>query len=66
MDILNLLTSNRVSAAFINEASKDIASRISNNPGVVKAENILKLIYKLFLYSVIGFFAKLISKFFKL
>lgn len=65
MDILNLLVSNRISSSFINDASRDITSRISNNANLSKAENVLKLVYKLFLYSVISFFAKIISRIFK-
>lgn len=66
MDILNLLASNRISTSFINDASRDITSRISNNVNLNKMENVFKLIYKLFLYSIISFFAKIISKIFKL
>lgn len=41
-------------------------SEITNNQiNLHKLNNLLKLFYKLLLYSVVGFFSKLISKIFK-
>ncbi len=38
----------------------------STDPNIKKIDSFLKLFYKLFLYSIIGVFAKLISKILKL
>ena len=38
----------------------------SSNANIQKIDDFLKLFYKLFLYSVIGIFAKLISKILKI
>ena len=42
------------------------AKSFSSNANIQKIDDFLKLFYKLFLYSVIGVFAKLISKILKL
>jgi hypothetical protein len=45
---------------------KSDAKSFSTNPDIKKIDNFVKLFYKLFLYSVIGIFAKIISKILKL
>lgn len=45
------------SAKGISSASKDIK--------LEKIDSVLKLIYQLFLYSIVGVFAKVLTKFFK-
>ena len=42
------------------------AKSFSSDANIQKIDNFVKLFYKLFLYSVIGIFAKLISRIFKL
>ena len=42
------------------------AKSFSSDVNIQKIDNFVKLFYKLFLYSVIGIFAKLISRIFKL
>lgn len=45
------------------ENKKDLLSKILN---LERIDNVFKLVYELFLYSVLGFFAKIITKLFKL
>ncbi|OGI09731.1 MAG: hypothetical protein A3I68_05170 [Candidatus Melainabacteria bacterium RIFCSPLOWO2_02_FULL_35_15] len=48
------------------DSLKSEAKSFSTDPNIKKIDSFLKLFYKLFLYSIIGVFAKLISKIFKL
>ncbi len=62
---LKFLFENGNSFTFINSLKSE-AKSFSGSPDIQKIDNFLKLFYKLFLYSVIGIFAKVISKILKL
>ena len=66
MDIINLINSSRVGQNLVNGAAKEMASRISEQVQIQKIESILKLIYNLFLYSILGFFVKIVTRLFKI
>ena len=52
--------------ASLTEISKNSFEKAAGDLKLEKLESILKLIYSLFLYSVIGFFAKFLSKVFRI
>ena len=60
MNILKLLLSNENIFPFLNDLGFEKA--FAANTNIEKIDNILKLIYRLFLYSVVGFFAKILIK----
>jgi hypothetical protein len=66
MDIINFINSSKLSQNLMNGAGKELASCISSQAKLERVESIFKLIYNLFLYSVLGFFAKIVMKLFKI
>ena len=62
IDIVKLILSSRNNSNFLNVLRSE-AGAVTTNLNFQKIDNILRLIYKLFLYSVVGVFAKFIIKF---
>ncbi len=62
---LKSLLENGNGFTFINSLKSE-AKSFSSSPDIQKIDNFLKLFYRLFLYSIIGIFAKVISKFLKI
>ncbi len=49
---------------FLNSLKSE-AKSLSRNANIEKIDNFMKLFYKLFLYSIIGIFVKIVSRFLK-
>ncbi len=65
MNILNLINTSMIKNEILNSVGKEFTDRISSELQINKIETVLKLVYRLFLYSIIGFFAKIVSFIFK-
>ena len=60
-----IFNGSRSTLSLINEG-KNILSRFSQEANVKRIDSVFKLIYNLFIYSILGIFAKVAIKLFKL
>lgn len=60
--VKTLFSKNALNLNFLNGKK---LSRTTSKISLEEIDNVFKLIYKLFLYSVLGFFAKIFAKVFK-
>ena len=64
IDVLNLLLTSKNNSSFLNNLKSETEA-VAAQFNLQRNDNMLKLIYQLLLYSVFGFFAKIIIKLFK-
>ena len=64
MNILKAILTNGKSISLMEEIKSELSPILIKN-NLDKVDNIIKLIYKLFLLSTVGVFIKLIAKFLK-
>lgn len=62
-DFIKFIQNNKNGEALINYLKPDIKLSAIK---LKKIDNVIKLLYKLFLYSILGFFAKIITRFLKI
>ena len=64
MELIKFFIRNGNGTPILNYIKSGISS-LPSDINLKKIDNVFKLIYQLFLYSIIGFFAKLVIRLFK-